>query len=253
MPERRPRTTPAPSAADSTPRETAPKDPSASQRADAPRSPRPRPTPAPDAVASQPAPVAPAQKPPRPRRVASPEPPVAGQDTPGVEPVAAGPSTAARGRRVVEAPQARRAEHDVTSPTSGTRGGPPGLKAGPGGQPIATGGGATTSVPTMTGPAGVAPSTEAVGDPGAGSAVQGAQSGAIAGVTAGGALAGPFGAAVAAPVGAVLGSAAGAAEDDMPPPPDPITIPGGGGTGPIDPIYDVARIQRRIAERRGSG
>jgi hypothetical protein len=36
-------------------------------------------------------------------------------------------------------------------------------------------------------------------------------------------------------------------------PPGPVRVPGGGGTGPIDPIYDVARIQRQEAERRRTG
>jgi hypothetical protein len=36
-------------------------------------------------------------------------------------------------------------------------------------------------------------------------------------------------------------------------PPGPVRVPGGGGTGPIDPIYDVARIQRQEAERRQTG
>ena len=43
------------------------------------------------------------------------------------------------------------------------------------------------------------------------------------------------------------------AADDDATPPGPVRVPGGGGTGPIDPIYDVARIQRQAAERRRVG
>lgn len=167
---------------------------------------------------------------------------------------AAGPSTAVEGERQVEAPAAREPKQDATAPTSGTRGGRPGSKAGPGGTPIARGGDrSTSSVPTMPGPTGPAQTTELVGDRGAGSEVHGGESGAAAGATAGVAVGGPVGALLAAPAGAAVGAAAGAAEDETAPPPGPVTIPGGGGTGPIDPIYDVARIQRREARRRRGG
>lgn len=182
----------------------------------------------------------------------SPQPPVAAP-APSTETqdVAAGPSTAAPPERSVEAPVAPEAPRDATSPTSGDRSGPTGSKAGPGGTLVrpAEAGGSTSAVPTMPGPSGVAPTTESVGDPGAGSAAEGAAGGAAAGATIGGGVAGPVGLVVGASVGAVAGAAEGV-DDDEPPPPGPFGVPGGGGTGPVDPIYDVARIQRQLEERR---
>jgi len=167
------------------------------------------------------------------------------------EPTAAGPSTAVGAGRVPEEPLARPVQ-DATAPLSGTRGGPSGSKAGPGGVIItaAESGALATTSPAMPGPSGAAaPTSERVGDPGAGGAVHGAEAGAVAGATAGTAAGGPVGAIVAAPVGAMVGALGGGAESPLPPPPGPATVPGGGGTGPTDPIYDVARIQREVAAR----
>lgn len=179
------------------------------------------------------------------REVAAPD------EGPAVD-VAAGPSTAAPARRRAETPAARPAERDATAPTSGDRSGPTGSRVGPGGTALAEGtaGGSTGSTPTMAGPTGTAPSTELVGDPGAGSAVEGTTAGAAAGTAVGGGLAGPVGLVAGASIGAVAGALEGLDDDEYDPPPGPFGIPGGGGTGPVDPIYDVARIQRQLEERR---
>ncbi len=178
--------------------------------------------------------------------VAAPVPSAAAAD------VAAGPTTASVPTRAVEAPIATPGVMDATAPTSGMRSGPEGSKAGPGGTEIrnAEVGGSTTAAPTMTGPTGASTTTERVGDPGAGSAATGAQAGTAAGLAVGAGLLGPVGAAAAVPVAAAAGALARAAQDEMPPEPGPAIVPGGGGTGPEDPIYDVARILRRLAERQ---
>ncbi|HEU4673744.1 MAG TPA: hypothetical protein VFS32_12680 [Candidatus Limnocylindrales bacterium] len=81
----------------------------------------------------------------------------------------------------------------------------------------------------MPGPTGPAQSTELVGDPGA-------------------PVAAPVDAApvVAAPVGR-----AEVVDDDERAEANegPFPTPGGGGTGPIDPIYDVERVERALARR----
>ncbi|HET7028459.1 MAG TPA: hypothetical protein VFI28_12265 [Candidatus Limnocylindrales bacterium] len=116
-------------------------------------------------------------------------------------------------------------------------------------RPPAGAGGVETSQPTMPGPSGAAKSTELVGDPGAGSPATGAEAGAAAGTVAGVAALGPLGAVVAAPVGALAGAAAAHGDDEPPPASVAPIVPGARGVGPTDPIYDVARIQRRMAER----
>jgi len=116
-------------------------------------------------------------------------------------------------------------------------------------RPPADAGGLETTQPTMPGPSGAAESTELVGDPGAGSPATGAEAGAAAGAVAGVAALGPLGAVVAAPVGAIAGAAAAHGDDEPAPAPVAPIVPGARGVGPTDPIYDVARIQRRMAER----
>jgi hypothetical protein len=118
-------------------------------------------------------------------------------------------------------------------------------------QPPADAGGLVSSKPTMPGPSGAAETTERVGDPDASSEASGAEAGAAAGAVVGVAAAGPVGAAVAVPVGAAIGAIGERLDDDTPEPPAKPIKPGWSGTGPTDPIYDVARIQRRMDERAG--
>ncbi len=94
-----------------------------------------------------------------------------------------------------------------------------------------TTGATTPGVATTPGPTGPARTTEVFGDRGAASAQEEAPA--------------------TAPVRAAAGSRTSTVADDEPLETNegPFPTPGGGGTGPIDPIYDVERIQRALARR----